>query len=132
MIKSLIRKLVPEPVIKVYHWVLSYLAAWVYRNPSKDLIVIGVTGTHGKTTTCEWIGQILEHAGESVGWATTNSFKIGAKKWVNDKKITMLGRFQLQKMLREMVSQGIKYAVIETSSQGIDLRDRLHCCKDVF
>lgn len=120
MIKYFVRKLVPEPVIKVYHWVLSYLATFVYRNPSQDLVVIGVTGTHGKTTTCEWIGQILEHAGETVGWATTNSFKIGSKEWTNDKKITMLGRFQLQGLLRNMVKSGVKYAVIETSSQGIE------------
>ncbi len=119
MIKHYVRKIVPEPVIKVYHWVLAYLAAAMYRNPSKQLTVIGVTGTHGKTTTVEWIGRILESAGESVGWATTNSFKVGVKEWPNATKMTMLGRFQLQKMLRQMVSQGVKYAVIETSSQGI-------------
>ncbi len=120
MIKHFVRKLVPEPVIKVYHWVLSYLAAWLYRNPSQELVVIGVTGTHGKTTTCEWIGQILEYAGEQVGWATTNSFKVAGREWTNDKKMTMLGRFQLQRLLRQMVKSGVKYAVIETSSQGID------------
>ncbi|MFH1433294.1 MAG: UDP-N-acetylmuramyl-tripeptide synthetase, partial [Candidatus Uhrbacteria bacterium] len=119
MIKHFVRKIVPEPVIKVYHWVLSYLAAAMYQNPSQELVVIGVTGTHGKTTTVEWIGRILESAGESVGWATTNSFKVGSKEWPNATKMTMLGRFKLQKMLRDMVTQGIKYAVIETSSQGI-------------
>lgn len=119
MLKFWLRKLIPEPMIKVYHWVLSYLAMFLYRNPSKKLTVIGVTGTHGKTTTVEWTGRILESAGETVGWATTNSFKIAGKEWTNDKKMTMLGRFQTQKMLSQMVKAGVKYAVIETSSQGI-------------
>jgi len=120
MLKRLLRKIVPKPVFQVYHWTLSILAAFLYGHPSRDLTVIGVTGTSGKTTTVEWIGQIIEHCGDSVGWATTNSFKIGAKESTNDTKMTMLGRFQTQKMLREMVRSGCKYAVIETSSQGIE------------
>ncbi len=95
------------------------MAAFLYRFPSRKLVVIGVTGTSGKTTTVEWIGRIIEHAGDRVGWATTNSFKIGAKEAINDTKMTMLGRFKTQKMLRQMVKAGCKYAVIETSSQGI-------------
>ena len=120
MLKRLLRKIIPEPVIRLYHWTLSIMAAFLYRFPSRKLIVVGVTGTSGKTTTVEWIGRIIEHAGETVGWATTNSFKIGAKEMTNDTKMTMLGRFKTQKMLREMVQAGCKYAVIETSSQGIE------------
>ncbi len=119
MLKFWLRKIVPEPVIRVYHWVLSYLAALMYRNPSSELIVIGVTGTLGKSTTVEWIGRILEHAGERVGWAATTSFKVGRDEWANKTKMTMLGRFQTQKMLRRMVRGGCRYAVIETTSQGI-------------
>ena len=120
MLKRLLRKIVPKPVFRLYHWGLSVLAVFLYRNPSKKLTVIGVTGTSGKTTTVEWIGRIIEHCGENVGWATTNSFKVGSQESTNDTKMTMLGRFKLQKMLCQMVKAGCKYAVIETSSQGIE------------
>jgi UDP-N-acetylmuramoyl-L-alanyl-D-glutamate--2,6-diaminopimelate ligase len=44
---------------------------------------------------------------------------VADKEWLNNKKMTMLGRFQLQKLLSQMVSVGCKYAVIEVSSEGI-------------
>ncbi|MFA7662869.1 MAG: UDP-N-acetylmuramyl-tripeptide synthetase, partial [Patescibacteria group bacterium] len=49
----------------------------------------------------------------------TANFKIGDREWLNDKKMTMLGRFGLQKILRQMVSAGCQYVVIEVSSEGI-------------
>lgn len=119
MVKRLIRSLIPEPLIGFYHYVLARLAAFLYGHPSEKLMVIGVTGTNGKSTTVQFIGRLLESAGERVGWTTTASFKIADREWVNDKKMTMLGRFQTQKLLREMVQAGCRYVVIETSSQGI-------------
>jgi UDP-N-acetylmuramoyl-L-alanyl-D-glutamate--2,6-diaminopimelate ligase len=64
--------------------------------------------------------KILEEAGYKVGVASTAIFKVADREWLNDKKMTMLGRFQLQKLLKQMVSAGCSYAVIETSSQGIE------------
>ncbi|MEK7620057.1 MAG: UDP-N-acetylmuramyl-tripeptide synthetase [Patescibacteria group bacterium] len=119
MLKAVLHSLIPEPLIGAYHYVLARLAAFLYGHPSEKLIVIGVTGTNGKSTTVQFIGRLLESAGERVGWTTTASFKVADREWVNDKKMTMLGRFQTQKMLREMVEAGCRYAVIETSSQGI-------------
>jgi UDP-N-acetylmuramoyl-L-alanyl-D-glutamate--2,6-diaminopimelate ligase len=119
MVKRLIRSLLPEPLIGAYHYVLARLAAFVYGHPSEKLIVIGVTGTNGKSTTVQFIGRLLESAGERVGWTTTASFKVADREWVNDQKMTMLGRFQTQKRLCEMVTAGCQYAIIETSSQGI-------------
>ncbi|PJE77231.1 hypothetical protein COV05_00445 [Candidatus Uhrbacteria bacterium CG10_big_fil_rev_8_21_14_0_10_48_16] len=119
MLKNLIRSSIPEPLMGAYHYMLARLAACWFRHPSRELIVIGVTGTNGKSSTTQFIGRLLESAGERVGWTTTASFKVGDHEWVNDKKMTMLGRFQTQKRLREMVEAGCRYAIIETSSQGI-------------
>ncbi len=119
MVKSLLRRIIPGPLLAVYHLALARLAAAWYGHPSEQLLVIGVTGTNGKSTTTQFIGQALEHLGHRVGWTTTVSFKVAGREWVNDQKMTMLGRFQTQKLLREMVDAGCTHAVIETSSQGI-------------
>lgn len=118
-LKRTIRKFLPEPILSAYHWFLAKLAAVVFGFPSNKLIVIGITGTSGKSTTVQFLGQMLEAAGKKVGWASTVSFKVGEREWVNAKKMTMLGRFQTQKLLREMVKSGCEYAIIETSSQGV-------------
>lgn len=119
MLKRLVRNLLPESFVLAYHYGFACLAAFLYQHPSEKLIVIGVTGTNGKSTTAQFIGRILENAGERVGWTTTASFKVADKEWANDKKMTMLGRFQTQKFLYDMVEAGCKYAIVETSSQGL-------------
>ena len=117
--KTLIKKMVPSSALSAYHLVLAHAAAFWYGHPSRKLIVIGVTGTNGKSTTTEYIGRILEHAGHRVGWTGTTSFKVADREWTNDRKMTMLGRFATQKLLSDMVAAGCEYAVVETSSQGI-------------
>lgn len=120
MIKKITKKFLPKGVLRSYHKALALLAAFVYGNPSDKLIVIGVTGTNGKSTTVALIAKTLEAGGFKVGATSTVSFKVADREWLNDKKMTMLGRFQLQKLLKQMVDAGCSYAVIETSSQGIE------------
>lgn len=119
MLKSLIRKVVNEDTINKYHKFLALFSAFVYGNPSDKMIVIGVTGTNGKSTTVNLIAKALEFGGYKVGLTSTVNFKVADKEWLNNKKMTMLGRFQLQKLLKQMVQAGCRYAVVETSSQGI-------------
>ena len=116
---STIRKSIPPWALSAYHWCLASLATLVYGFPSEQLTVIGVTGTDGKTTTCNLLAKILEQAGHKVGMSTTINFKIGAKEWPNTTKQGMQGRFKLQKFLRQMVRAKCVYAIIETTSEGI-------------
>jgi len=122
-ILRLFKKLIPRSLFRVlqpaYHYLLSSLAAFSYRWPSEELIIVGVTGTTGKTTSVYLIAKVLEAAGYKAGYTSTAMFNDGEKEWLNDKKMTMLGRFFTQRMLRNMVNNGCHYAIIETTSEGI-------------
>jgi UDP-N-acetylmuramoyl-L-alanyl-D-glutamate--2,6-diaminopimelate ligase len=120
MIKTL-KKMIPErhPIRLFYHKFLAVLAAVIYRFPSKDLAVIGVTGTKGKTTTTNLIAKILTEAGYRVGMTSTINFQVANYGWVNESKMTTLSPFFLQKMLRQMVNARCQFAVIEVSSHSL-------------
>lgn len=122
-ILEFLRKHLPKQVFVFYHRSLSWLAAFWYGRPSRHLIVIGVTGTNGKSTTSYLIAKALEAHGAKTGCTSTALFKVADKVWTNATKMTMLGRFESQRLLKAMVDAGCRYAVIETSSQGI-LQDR--------
>ncbi|MEK9158716.1 MAG: UDP-N-acetylmuramyl-tripeptide synthetase [Patescibacteria group bacterium] len=119
MIKFWLRKFIPERIISFYHFCLAKLAALVYGYPSRRLTVVGITGTGGKSSTAYILAKILEVAGLKVGVTSTFFFKVGDWEKLNDKKMTMLGRFETQRFLRRMVNAGCQVAIIETSSQGI-------------
>lgn len=126
-----LKQLVPQSFLNRYHHALAVVSAIVYRHPSRELIVIGVTGTNGKTTTSYYLARALEASGHSAGCTTTALMKIGDREWINKTKMTMPGRFFLQRMLREMVDAGCRYAVIETSSQGLAQGRHLGIAYDV-
>ncbi len=117
--KSFIQKFIPSFLISWYHFFLAYLGALIYGFPSRKMIVIGVTGTKGKTSTSNLIAEVLNSCGLKTGMASTVNFRIGDKVWINETKQTMLGRFKLQKLLKQMAYEKCKYAVVETSSEGI-------------
>jgi len=117
--KAFIKKIVSKQTIAAYHKVLAKLSSIVHGHPTDFMIVIGVTGTNGKSSVVSFISQLLESLGKKTGYTTTAEFKVGDKIQLNDKKMTMLGRGRLQKMLQEMKRQKTEYAIIETSSQGI-------------
>ncbi|MFZ2681901.1 MAG: UDP-N-acetylmuramyl-tripeptide synthetase [Patescibacteria group bacterium] len=114
-----LKQFVPEPLLAIYHLVLAKLAVVVYGAPANDMIVIGVTGTNGKSSTVNFIAQLLTALGQTVGYTSTAGFNVAGTDIVNAMKMTMPGRFALQSLLRRMVKSGCKYAIVETSSQGI-------------
>lgn len=126
MIDSLTRlgkKIIPRPLFEffqpIYHWKLAWLAALWYGFPSRKLYVIGVTGTNGKSTVVDLLHAILLEAGESVASASSIRFKINNTEETNTLKMTMPGRFRMQKFLQRAVLEKCKYAVLEVTSEGI-------------
>jgi len=119
MVKELIKKIIPKPLLNLYHFAISFFSALFFGFPSKKIKVIGVTGTDGKTTTTEMIAKILEEAGYKVALLNSVRFKIGQKEKINTLRMTMPGRGFIQKFLKEAQKEGCEFAVIEVSSEGI-------------
>lgn len=132
MIKKIIKKLIGKKILSRYHYFLARTASFVYGSPSEKMIVIGVTGTNGKTTTVNIISQYLDCLQKKNGLASTVNFKVDDKKWLNKKKMTMLGRFQTQRLLGQMLKAGCEYVIIETSSQGIEQHRQIGINYDVL
>lgn len=101
-----------------YHYVLAFLGAVRYGFPSREIIVIGVTGTKGKSTVTELISAIFEADGKRTACMGTIRFKLGERSEPNLYKMTMPGRFFVQKFLRDAVSAGCTVAVLEMTSEG--------------
>lgn len=117
--KRLITRLLPEFLLLGYHYLFASIALLWYRHPSKEIIVIGITGTKGKTSTASFMHATLSAGGEKVGLLSTAEVRIGREVATNKRHMTLPGRGYVQKQLRKMVDAGCRYAIIETPSEGI-------------
>ncbi len=95
----------------------SQIAANFYGNAHKELKIIGITGTNGKTSTCFYIKQILEHLGISCGIIGTVKNSIGERDF--DSVLTTPEPMELHKLFREMADMNCEYCVMEVSSQAL-------------
>lgn len=95
------------------------MAALRYGFPANKMLVIGVTGTKGKTTTCNMLHRIFSEAGKKVGMLTTVNFKRGEEEEVNLTKQSTVNPFLLQRKIREMVNVGCEVLVLEVTSHAL-------------
>lgn len=100
--------------------VLGHLAAAYYGYPSRKLVVIGVTGTDGKTTTSSVAFHILKTAGVKVGLITSVSAVIGDEELPTGLHVTTPRAHEIQRYLKQMVEAGLTHCVLETTSHGLD------------
>jgi len=119
LIKKILKKIIPPSILRLYYQTLPALGAFLYGFPSKKLIVIGVTGTNGKSTVVQLITNIFQEADLSVASISSVRFQINNEERQNDLKMTMPGRLKIQKFLREAVNADCRYVVLEVTSEGI-------------
>ena len=98
---------------------MAVLAATFHADPSRDLLVIGTTGTNGKTTTTYLVEGILEEGGISCGRISSVSYRVGNRETVAER--TTPESPQLQRLMREMVTEGCRACVMEVSSHALEL-----------
>ena len=98
---------------------MAQAAAAVHGYPSRELKLVGITGTNGKTTTTYLVAAIAEEAGEPVAMTGTVEYRIGAVRRKAER--TTPEASDMQRLLRQAVEAGCRLAVMECSSQAIDL-----------
>jgi len=108
---------------------LADLAACFFGHPSQDMILVGITGTNGKTTVAYLIESILLQAGFKVGVIGTINYRYGNKTFANP--MTTPESPDLQRILAEMRRAGVTHVVTEASSHAMDLYRIKNCWFDV-
>ena len=98
---------------------LAHAAAAFYDHPARELTLIAVTGTDGKTTTSNFIYQILQAAGHPTGMITTVNAQIGDEVLDTGFHVTTPEAHDTQRYLRQMVDAGLTHAVLEMTSIGL-------------
>lgn len=117
-----LKRIIPKRIFTffqpTYHHLLAFVGAQYYRHPSRELVVIGVTGTKGKSSVTEILTHILRADGKKVASLSTIQFSVGDQTERNLYKMTMPGRFFVQQLLRRAADAGCTHAVVEMTSEG--------------
>jgi UDP-N-acetylmuramoyl-L-alanyl-D-glutamate--2,6-diaminopimelate ligase len=111
---------VPWALVEDARLALAVIAAAFYRDPSREMQVVGITGTNGKTTTAYLVASIFETAGIRCGLLGTVAYRIGDV--VHEATRTTPEAPDVQALLRQMVDEGCGACAMEVSSHALSLR----------
>ena len=118
------RKVLPKSALvgleKSYRKSRAKIISARYGNPARDLSVIAVTGTNGKTTTVNFLNEILKEAGYRTAMFSTANIEIAGEQTVNDTNSTTATVARLQKFFRDAKKADVEFALIEATSHALD------------
>lgn len=122
-IVRVLKKIVPAPVVQLlrrpYHATLAFVMALAYGFPARRLVVIGVTGTKGKSTVADMLFQIFRTAGYRTALVSTIRFAIEDESEPNKYKMTLQGRGFAQAFMRRALRAGCTHLIIEVTSESV-------------
>jgi len=111
--------------------VLASSSAWFYGHPGRELVVIGITGTDGKTTASHMLSSVLEASGAKVGRLGTVDVHIAGAAETTTERMTTPEAPEIQRLLRKMADAGCDFAIVESTSHGLALHRLDHVEYDV-
>ena len=118
------RKVLPKSALveleRTYRKSRAKVVAARYGNPARDLRVIAVTGTNGKTTTVNFLNEILKEAGYKTAMFSTANIEIAGVQTVNDTNSTTATVSKLQKFFHDAKKTDVEFALIEATSHALD------------
>ena len=118
------RKVLPKSALvgleKSYRKSRAKIISARYGNPARDLSVIAVTGTNGKTTTVNFLNEILKEAGYRTAMFSKANIEIAGEQTVNDTNSTTATVARLQKFFRDAKKADVEFALIEATSHALD------------
>ena len=118
------RKVLPKSALvgleKSYRKSRAKIISARFGNPARDLRVIAVTGTNGKTTTVNFLNEILKEAGYKTAMFSTANIEISGEQTVNDTNSTTATVARLQKFFRDAKKADVEFALIEATSHALD------------
>lgn len=118
-----VRNILPSKAVhrleEVYRKGRVKLVSARYGNPAKNLKVIAVTGTNGKTTTVNYINEILKEAGHKTAMFSTAVIELGGKRQINDLNATVALTSRMQEFFRDAKKAKVDYVVLEITSHAL-------------
>jgi len=119
-----VRKLLPAGAVhgleEVYRRGRVQLVSAKYGNPARSLKVIAVTGTNGKTTTINYINEVLKEAGQTTAMFSTAVIEVAGKRQINDLNATVATTERMQAFFRDAKKAKVDCVVLEVTSHSLD------------
>lgn len=117
------RQILPRPLLKkvedTYRKDRAKLLSARYGHPARGLKVLAVTGTNGKTTTANFLNEILKEAGLTTAMFTTAVIEIAGKKTINDLNVTVASTRRMQQFFRDAKKAKVDYVILEVTSHAL-------------
>ena len=119
LVEELVQSSLPQIQVQDSRAELATLSASFFQFPSRELNVIGITGTDGKTTTSYLLDHILRSAGRTTGLVGTVAIRVAGAESIHATRQTTPESSDIQRYLRQMVEAATEWAILEATSHGL-------------